>query len=395
MKRISIAFPLLGRGGWTGGLVYLKNTLRVINSRLEDEIVPHVFLSPEERERFHADLEPLVPGRIIVDPHLAVSGRGRSLARALVTGQDRTLERILQRAGIDVVFENAGFYGARFAIPVVSWIPDLQHRHMPELFGRANWWRRDIGFRMQLAGGRTIMLSSETARADLERFYPQARGRAHVVRFAVDVDIARHLDRGDEMRATYALPDRFYFLPNQFWKHKNHAVVIDALAILKAQNALEGLPPVILSGQPKDPRSPEHFDQLMARASALGVESHFRYLGLIPYDHVLALNAACDAMINPSRFEGWSTPIEESKAFATPLILSDIPIHREQAPQAQFFDPASPAALAEALLPIAKFPVRTYYPESDLFAAQNARLFEHADALRTVVLHARKEVTSR
>jgi glycosyltransferase involved in cell wall biosynthesis len=36
------------------------------------------------------------------------------------------------------------------------------------------------------------------------------------------------------------------------------------------------------------------------------------------------------ALINPSRFEGWSTTVEEAKSFGVPLILSDIDVHREQ-----------------------------------------------------------------
>lgn len=380
-----IAFPLIGRGGWTGGYVYLKNTLRLIRSRLDDELQASVFLSPAENEKFGAELRPLVGGPIIVDPAIAESGRGKSLARALLAGQDAPLAEVLHAAGIDVVFETAAFYGARFPVPVIAWMPDFQHRHMPEMFTRANRWRRDLGFRAQIASARTLMLSSATARDDLERFYPSARGRGHVVRFAIELDVTPHLARAAEVRAAYALPERFFYLPNQIWRHKNHAVVVAALARIKAGRGLDSLPPVAVSGQSRDPRNPAHFDELMAEARRAGVESHFRYLGLIPYDDVLALAAACDALVNPSLFEGWSTPIEEAKAFATPLILSDIPIHREQAPDARFFDPASPEAAAKALLDVAsRLPAARPSP-AELAAAQGRRLDEHARALLATV----------
>jgi glycosyltransferase involved in cell wall biosynthesis len=383
--KIRLAFPLLGRGGWTGGFVYLKNTLRLINGRLADRIEPWVFLSPEENDRFGKELSPLVDDRVLVDPAIAVSGRGKSLARALLTGQDEALGRLLVERRIDAAFENASFYGARFPVPVVSWMPDFQHRHMPEMFTRGNWWRRDIGFRMQARAKRALMVSSETARADLERYYPAARGRAHVVRFAIDLDVTPYLARGADVRALYKLPQRYFFLPNQFWRHKNHRVIVEALARLKAEGRLDALPPVILTGQPKDPRSPTHFDDLMTAAKAAGVEQHFRYLGLIPYDDVLALNASCLAMINPSRFEGWSTPIEEAKAFATPLILADIPIHREQAPDATFFPWERADAAAEALTAVAARGDGARPSATALMQAQGQRLDEHARALLAVV----------
>ncbi|MBN9079804.1 MAG: glycosyltransferase family 4 protein [Rhizobiales bacterium] len=385
MARIKLAFPLLGRGGWTGGFIYLKNTLRLVNARLASEIEPWLFLSPEEGVRFGADLRPLVDDRVIVDPAIKVSGRGPSLAKAIATGRDTALERLLVAAGIDVAFENASFYGARFAVPVVSWIPDFQHRHMPEMFTRLNWWRRDLGFRMQIGSGRTVMLSSHTALADLKRFYPSVWDRSHVVRFAIDLDQAPYLERGDEMRRTYALPERYLFLPNQFWRHKNHGAIVEALGVIKAAGRLGALPPVVLTGQPKDPRNPAHFSELMARVETLGIQSHFRYLGLVPYDHVLSLNATCHAMINPSRFEGWSTPIEEAKAFATPLALTDIPIHREQAPGALFFDYASTPSAVAALEEIAGRPTTSRPGIDELRAAQATRLDEHARALLATV----------
>lgn len=387
---LRFAFPLLGRG-WTGGYVYLKNTLRLITSRLVNEIEPWVFLSPDEAAKYGDEIAPLVSNRLIVDPGIAVAGRGSSLVRALVTGTDRSLERLLVAKRIDVAFENASFYGTRFGIPVVSWMPDFQHRHMPEMFNRVNWWRRDLGFRLQISAGRTIMLSSETARDDLERFYPQAKGREHVVRFAIDLDIAYFLGRGAEMRTLYDLPERFFYLPNQFWRHKNHGVIVAALKRLKAEGRLDKLPPVILSGHNKDPRNPAYFDDLLREARDAGVADHFRYLGLLPYDHVLSLSATCHAQINPSRFEGWSTPIEEAKAFSTPLVLSDISIHREQVPDATFFDPLSAEAAAIALAESAHGSVHPRRPVADLVAAQSQRLDSHAKSLLATIRAARRK----
>jgi glycosyltransferase involved in cell wall biosynthesis len=391
-----IAFPLLGRSVWTGGYVYLKNTLSLLSSRLPDKLKTYVFLSPEENEKYGAELSRLVTGAIISNRSVAMAGRGTGLAKALLLGRDTSLDELMQRHGIDVVFESASFYGRKFSLPVITWIPDLQHRYMPEMFGRFGWWRRDFGFRTQVNVKRQIMLSSFTAQSDLEKFYPKSVSNTHVVRFAIDLDIRKHLEMGGQMRDAYSLPDRFFFLPNQFWRHKNHNIIIAALALLKARGKLEDLLPIVLTGQPKDPRSPAHFDALQAAMRTAGVESHFRYLGLVPYDHVLALNATCERMINPSFFEGWSTPIEEAKAFATPLLLSDIPIHREQAPGSLFFDPHSAEAAANSLLAASQHKPDAKPKHNVLRAAQDIRLQSHADALLGVVesaLRAKRKIS--
>ena len=80
--------------------------------------------------------------------------------------------RCIPGNGIDVVFESARFFGWRLPCPAVAWFPDFQHRRLPQLFSPAARWRRDLGIRMQIASGRTLMLSSESALRDCRKSFP-------------------------------------------------------------------------------------------------------------------------------------------------------------------------------------------------------------------------------
>jgi glycosyltransferase involved in cell wall biosynthesis len=148
--------------------------------------------------------------------------------------------------------------------------------------------------------------------------------------------------------AQYNLPSRYFYLPNQFWRHKNHQVVIDALALLKRR----GLDVVVAaSGSKDDPREPSYFSDLMKDVVRHGLEENFRYLGMIPLAHVYALLRSSTALVNPSRIEGWSTTVEEAKSFGVPMILSDIDVHREQSGGvARYFGADDAEALANHLL---------------------------------------------
>ena len=56
------------------------------------------------------------------------------------------------------------------------------------------------------------------------------------------------------------------------------------------------------------------------------------------------------AVINPSFFEGWSTTVEEVKSVGKKIVLSDLEVHREQAPDsAYFFAPDDVKDLHEVL----------------------------------------------
>src|SRR4029077_3336699 len=107
---------------------------------------------------------------------------------------------------------------------------------------------------------------------------------------------------------------------------------------------------VAASGSPKDTGGTDYFDNLMREVAARGLKANFRYLGMIPLDQVYALLRTAVAVINPSRFEGWSTTVEEAKSLGVPLPLSDIDVHREQASDtACYFGLDDPATLADML----------------------------------------------
>jgi glycosyltransferase involved in cell wall biosynthesis len=270
---------------------------------------------------------------------------------ALALGLDGAAEAAFVKEGIDVVIETAEFFGWRLPYPAVAWIPDFQHRRLPRLFSPMARWRRDIGFRVQIASGRTIMLSSESALRDCEVFYPAVAGRASVVRFASLPSMELLSANPGDIVKKYELPERFFFLPNQFWRHKNHRVVLDALAILRSTGA-DAI--IVATGSKDDPREPGYFDSIMKEISERELSRHFRYLGMIPLSHVYSLLRTSMALINPSRFEGWSTTVEEAKSFGVPMILSNLDVHREQtAGGAMYFGPDDPASLADHLARVA------------------------------------------
>lgn len=381
---IRVAFPLIGGRDWTGGYNYLLNLLQVIDAHAPGRIQPVVLFGPEVPEAERAPFAAIGSVEIVVDEAFGVAGRTRRLLESLVGGLDRAAMRVFHERRIDVVFEAAQFYGWRLPVPAIAWIPDFQHCHLPHLFSRLARLKRAIGFNAQIGSGRRIMLSSEDARTDCERFHPASRGRTSVVRFAIPRERTVDAAAAREAADRYGLPPTFFFLPNQFWIHKNHAVVIAALAILKGR----GRPVVVVaSGGQKDPRDPDHFERLMVEAAASGVAESFRPLGLIPYPDIALLMRASAALINPSLFEGWSTTVEEGKSTGTPMILSDLRVHREQTGgEAVYFVPRSASELADCL---DGFRIRPPAEREDAataaLAATRGRVNEFADAFVAVV----------
>jgi glycosyltransferase involved in cell wall biosynthesis len=335
-----------GASHWTGGLNYLRNALRALRRHAADEVEPVLFLSPEVAAEDGAMLAGETAAAPLRATWLAADRRSGRLRDALMRGRDVVAERAFRDSGVDVVFEAGEFFGTRFPIPALTWVADFQSHHLPQFFSWRARWRTYLGRRMQLAGRRMILLSSRDAERDCMYFYPRSRGRTLVVPFAVPQPEGIVAEPSVPLR--HGLPARYFYLPNQFWKHKNHGVVIEALA-LASREADDMV--VAASGSPVDHRSPGYFAELQARAAAVGVATSFRFLGLVPAQDVPQLALQSVAVINPSLFEGWSTTVEEAKSLGVPLLLSDIAVHREQAgDRARYFAPRSTRDCAEALL---------------------------------------------
>lgn len=371
-RTIRFAMPTIGGTHWLGGWNYMLGLVQDLAQSGPTQFETVILAGTDER---HSDLDAL--GRlprttVVYDAGLNAGGRSHRLNRAIFTGLDPVVGRLVDHHAIHAILEPARFYGWRLPIPALAWMPDFQHRILPDLFGRAERWRRELGFRAQVAAGREILLSSLDAEHDCHNFYPKSLGRTHVASFAGPIVDANVRLQASARVAALGVPDRFFFISNQLWRHKNFGVAIQAAAELKRRghNAM-----IVATGHGTDPRAPDlrqHFQKQLADG---GLNDHFRFLGSIPYADVQALIVAASGLINPSLFEGWNTAIEEAKAVGTPLLLSDIAVHREQADgQASFFPKDDFAVLADLIQSSA-----TRHDDAAVFeAAQERALVRHS-----------------
>jgi glycosyltransferase involved in cell wall biosynthesis len=110
---------------------------------------------------------------------------------------------------------------------------------------------------------------------------------------------------------------------------------------------------VVCTGNLKDYRTGDetYADQVANYIASNRLQGQVSILGSIEYSDVLRLMEESIGVINPSRFEGWSSTVEEAKSLGKRVILSDIPVHREQAPaRGAYFQPDDPAELTRILI---------------------------------------------
>jgi glycosyltransferase involved in cell wall biosynthesis len=333
--------------------MYMRNLVRALALYGDPDIEICLFVgNAMEGDQFIRELRELPRVKLHVDAAFDSARRRSAMVRTIVTGRKASVLNIFRHEKIDVALDWATYFGWRSEIPTIAWIPDFQHRALPHLFNRKAWFRRELGFRLQIAASSKILLSSAASEQDCHAYYPMSRGRTYVARFAVPVDDWPSPAEAEEMLAVAGIPRDFVFLPNQLWHHKNHALAIDAASILARRGSDRT---IVATGRGFDPRRPDYRAELVNRVRECKAEQNFILLDGVDHRLVKAMMTTTNALLNPSRFEGWSTTVEEAKAIGTPMLLSALPVHREQAPSARFFGMEDAEGLADA---IQRSPVR-------------------------------------
>jgi glycosyltransferase involved in cell wall biosynthesis len=313
--------------GWQGGAIYLQNLVHIL-SELDEAVRPTIVVMTDGDIRtplvrtlfneaavdgvFRADGYP-----IALKPHLLtalVDHRGQPDATAVAQ----------YLANITTMFP---VFRTMLDWPTgLHWIPDFQHKHLPHMFDTAELQRRDDDFSAMIYARKFLLLSSESARKDMETFYPGAKAQTFVWSFTSSLNAK--LVPAQDPRAHYKLPAKYLFAPNQFWKHKDHRTLFEAIGLLKDRGLDVAL---ACTGSSVDFRHPTYFTELETFVAARGLQDRIQFLGTVPHETLLQLIRFSAAVVQPSLFEGWSTVVEDAKALGRPMILSDLDVHKEQA----------------------------------------------------------------
>ena len=275
----------------------------------------------------------------------------------LVNGHLPELTAALRDAGIATVFSPALYIGRPPGLRVLTWLPDFQHRDLPQLFSPHHRVLREASYRLCIRASDLVILSSNHAHHRLRQMpADHARAPVAVVPFSPTLHPLPKSDVVTRLKTLGVTPG-FLYLPNQFWKHKNHDIALRAAEQLQAKGWTGQL---VLTGQDFDHRGTAVLPGLSERIADLTAQGRLKVLGTVPRADVLALLQGCAAMINPSFYEGRSTTVEEALMLGTPLLLSDIDIHREQAGSlASYFDPRDVQGLAGLMEPARPTAIRT------------------------------------
>ncbi|ASU33650.1 glycosyltransferase family 4 protein [Mucilaginibacter xinganensis] len=344
---INIGFMLNFPVEYKGGINYLKNLFYAIQQCKDTDVSVILFVPDDTDDEYVAIFSPYA--KIIRTKILKRKSFPWLLSRIgeKYFGYDPLVHFLLKKNNISCI-SHSNYVCPDKKIKTINWIPDFQYLHLPDLWTAKQLSETSRLHKYLIEGSDKIVLSSFDAFNDFKTKYDKISKKVEVIHF-VSQPVANQGGTSKPENKGYKTNDvPYFYLPNQFWTHKNHITAFKACEILINRGHKFQL---ITSGHMKDFRSnDDHIAQLVKYVKENNLDQVIKFLGLIPYTDVFELIKNAAALVNPSYFEGWSSTVEEAKSVGTLTLLSDIPVHKEQNPQgARFFDPDSPAELAQIM----------------------------------------------
>lgn len=222
---------------------------------------------------------------------------------------------------------------------------DLQHEYFPEYFDKRTLMVRRERYKRHAQEAKAVACISNQCKKDVVRHLAVMPEKCPVI-YNASPTLAYPQPSATyfmELRKKFDLPESFLYYPAKTYPHKNHEKLITAVKLLKEL----GEPvTVICSG----PLTDHYASVLEPHIRSEGVESEMRFLGWVTAEEVNALYDMAEALIFPSRFEGFGIPLVEAMSLGLPVICSKCSSIPEVVGNAAvFFDPDIPDSIADSI----------------------------------------------
>jgi glycosyltransferase involved in cell wall biosynthesis len=255
----------------------------------------------------------------------------------------------VSRARFDAfLFPSVYTYFPSLGAPSVVGLHDLIAADFPELTlptARARtFWR--VKQRLAIRLARRVFTVSESARREISARLRIPAGKLAVVPEAPD-PVFWPRAQADVRRELAAIGlgagESYLLYAGGISPHKNVETLLEAYATVR--RVCPGPPKLVVAGTLDDDAYLSAAGSVRERIAALEIGGDVLLPGFVTDDALACLYTGAAAVVLPSLAEGFGLPAVEAAACRAPVLLSDIPAHRETLGDEALFFPARDAAV--------------------------------------------------
>ena len=222
----------------------------------------------------------------------------------------------------------------------VCTIHDVIFKEFPSYYPWIDRLIYDFKTKKAIQKASRLIMTSQATQSQVEKYYPNAKGRSVVVYQAVDPAFYGdgHVQRTRETNAPY------FVYQSSFTQRKNHAVLVDAFALIQHQTDWN-LTLIGLNGPTLEP--------LKLQIEKLGLSNRITCLVDQSRQEMIDCVTGAAGFVYPSLNEGFGIPLAEALAAGLPMAVSNISVFRELVEDLPaYFHPNKADEMAAAMISI-------------------------------------------
>lgn len=147
------------------------------------------------------------------------------------------------------------------------------------------------------------------------------------------------------IKKKFNIVNKFYFYPAQFWEHKNHLIILEAVKYLKNNNKDIYF---IFSGRDKG-----NLINIKKKLDEYGLLDNIKIIGYVTDQELFELYKSCEALVMPSYFGPTNIPPVEAWSMGVPVLYSSL--NRNHGKDAcLYFNVNSSYELSQAILDVSR-----------------------------------------
>jgi glycosyltransferase involved in cell wall biosynthesis len=253
----------------------------------------------------------------------------------------KIFQKLFKEENIDILWI-PGPFEFDSPVPYIFTIWDIGHRvtpYFPEVSSNGEWENRERLYTKMIYKASYIITGNETGKKEILENYPMNPDKIRVVHFPnpiKNINILNYVP-AIEMEAPYI------FYPAQFWSHKNHISLIEAVKYLHENNYRIHC---YLTGSDKG-----SMGYIKNKINEYSLEKYIHVTGFVDDNTLVYLYKNAIALTFVSLLGPNNLPPIEAVSLGCPVIISNIPGHIEQMGDAALaVDATDPAAIGNAVI---------------------------------------------
>jgi len=320
MKVVAILeHSITGGGGFNQALNAILQMQRICKGRFEIEVFTTQAENAIHLQKF--DIPVVTFTYSLVDKFLAkfsINSVWQVIqSRIKIIG---SFEGKLVKHDCDLVYfvTPSGYMASLQKLNHIATVWDVCHRDTPEFPEVRNFnefFIRERNNQNYLSSAVAILVDSECSADSISFRYSIDHERLLSMPFTPSPFLGVDLSESkDDVLKIYNLDTKYFFYPAQFWSHKNHIRILEALLLLKREGDKHT---VVFCGG--DQGNKAYVKKVVEQSN---LDSQVRFLGFVPAEHMRGLYEGCQAVIMPTYFGPTNMPPLEAWTLGKPLIYS-------------------------------------------------------------------------